>query len=129
MVSSLVFVFIAFFLSFISAAPLDVSLVARDVFVPPVLTPNSDSVWKIGTNQTVTWDVSNPPKRITNSRASIVLVKDGRLDIDHPLATDLDVLCGSAVVLVPETVAPGDNYQIIVFGDSGNTGEPFSIIA
>ena len=53
MISSLVFAFFALFLSLVAAAPVDIH--ARDVFVPPVLTPNNTSVWKIGTEQTVTW--------------------------------------------------------------------------
>ncbi|KAJ3509182.1 hypothetical protein NLJ89_g5357 [Agrocybe chaxingu] len=114
------------FISLVSGAP--VQLQERDVFVPPVLLPNSTSVWKVGTRQTVTWDVSRPPKQITNTKARIVLVTDGRLDFEHPLATDIDVLAGKAHVKVPH-VAPGKNYQILVFGDSGNTGEFFTITA
>lgn len=52
MISSLVFSFVAL-LSVVVAAPLE--LYKRDVFVPPVLTPNSESVWKIGSIQNVTW--------------------------------------------------------------------------
>ena len=55
MISSLVFSFVAL-LSVVVAAPLE--LYKRDVFVPPVLTPNSESVWKIGSIQNVTWYVN-----------------------------------------------------------------------
>ena len=92
--------FFTFLLSSAIAAPL-VDIPARDVFVPPVLTPNADCIWKIGTTQTVTWsvhadanlmfyvlirlfssrDVSHPPERITNTKATIILVKDKLLDI------------------------------------------------
>lgn len=93
----------------------------------------------------------------------IVLVTDGLLDmgmsvllhflvdiltrtvVEHPLATGISVLRGTAQVVVPK-VAPGKNYQILgeyrllgitmtpadvcltVFGDSGNTGEFFEIV-
>ncbi|KIM35888.1 hypothetical protein M413DRAFT_324580 [Hebeloma cylindrosporum] len=113
------------FVSLVAGAP--VHLVGRDVFVPPVILPNHKSVWKVGTTQTVTWNVTNPPKQITNTNAMIVLVTDGRLDIEHPLATGINVLKGTAQVVVPK-VAPGKNYQILVFGDSGNTGEFFEIV-
>jgi len=113
------------FVSLIAGAP--VYLSERDVFVPPVLQPNHESVWKVGTTQTVTWDVRNPPKQITNTNAMIVLVTDGLLDMEHPLATGISVLRGTAQVVVPK-VAPGKNYQILVFGDSGNTGEFFEIV-
>jgi hypothetical protein len=65
--------------------------------------------------------------------------------LENPLATDLDILTGSAEVTVPDK--PGDNYQVIgmysdlllhrwiplicfliVFGDSGNTSGRFKII-
>ena len=94
--------FLTFLLSSAIAVPLPVvDIPARDVFVPPVLTPNADCIWKIGTTQTVTWsvqadenlmfyvlirfflsrDVSHPPERITNTKATIILVKDKRLDM------------------------------------------------
>ncbi|KAF9046765.1 hypothetical protein BJ165DRAFT_1474145 [Panaeolus papilionaceus] len=120
--SSLFFVFSLF--SFAFAAP--VQLEQRDVFVPPVLMPNEHSVWKIGSKQTVTWDVTHPPKQITNSKAMIILAKNSYLDIDHPLATGIDVMTGKAQITVPK-VTPGNDYQIIVFGDSGNAGAFFSI--
>jgi len=122
--STFVFAILAF-LSLVSAAPVE-QLSKRDVFVPPVLTPNSHSVWKVGSKQTVTWDVRSPPAQITNTEAQVILVTDGRLDFEHPLAKGIDVLTGKAHIVVPK-VAPGKNYQILVFGDSGNTGEFFTI--
>ncbi|KAF8817204.1 hypothetical protein BYT27DRAFT_7127050 [Phlegmacium glaucopus] len=110
-------------ISQVATAPIE--LEKRDVFVPPVLTPDSTSVWKCGSTQTVTWDVSNPPKQITNTKGQIILVKDGMLDFDHPLAKGFDILLGKYTVHVP-IVTPGE-YQILVFGDSGNTGEIFEI--
>ncbi|PPQ75645.1 hypothetical protein CVT26_001625 [Gymnopilus dilepis] len=111
-------------LSLVAGAPVDLSL--RDVFVPPVILPNSGSVWKVGSTQTVQWDVTNPPAQITNTKAKIILVTNSTLDFKHPLADNLDVLSGSAQVTVPN-VAPGNFYQILVFGDSGNTGDIFTI--
>jgi hypothetical protein len=122
--STLIFTILAFLCALVAAMPVDLS--KRDVFVPHVLEPRVGSVWKIGTTQKVTWDVTNPPKRITNTKAEIILVKDGLLDFEHPLATGLDVLAGQAEVVVPQVV-PGDDYQILVFGDSGNTGQRFTI--
>jgi hypothetical protein len=51
--TNFVFAILAF-LSLVSAAPIE-QLATRDVFVPPVLTPNGHSVWKVGSKQTVTW--------------------------------------------------------------------------
>ncbi|KAF5315044.1 hypothetical protein D9619_007419 [Psilocybe cf. subviscida] len=113
------------FVALVSAAPVS-QLSIRDVFVPPVLTPNSKTVWKVGAIETVTWDVSEAPKSITNSEARVVLVTDGHMDLDNPLAEGVSVLDGQVKVKVPQ-VAAGKNYQILVFGDSGNKGEFFTI--
>ena len=40
-------------ISLVATAP--VELEKRDVFVPPVLLPDSTSVWKRGSEQTVKW--------------------------------------------------------------------------
>jgi hypothetical protein len=122
-ITTFVFAILAL-VSLVSGAPVDLS--RRDVFVPPVLLPNSQSIWKVGTEQTVKWDVSNPPKQITNTEAKIILVTNGLLDLEHPLAQNIDILSGSTQVTVP-SVTPGDEYQILVFGDSGNTGAFFTI--
>jgi hypothetical protein len=122
-ITTFVFAILAL-VSLVSGAPVDLS--RRDVFVPPVLLPNSQSIWKVGTEQTVKWDVSNPPKQITNTEAKIILVTNGLLDLEHPLAQNIDILSGSTQVTVP-SVTPGDDYQILVFGDSGNTGDFFTI--
>jgi len=122
-ISTFVFAFLTL-VSLVSGAPVDLS--QRDVFVPPVVLPNSKSVWKAGSKQIVEWDVSNPPQQITNSVAKIVLATNGLLDFEHPLADNIDVLSGKHQVTVPN-VKPGKNYQIIVFGDSGNTSPFFEI--
>jgi len=122
-ISTFVFAILAL-VSLVSGAPVDLS--KRDVFVPPVLLPNSKSVWKVGTMQTVKWDVSKPPKEITNTEAKIILVTNGLLDLDHPLAENIDILSGSTKVKVPSVTA-GNVYQILVFGDSGNKGAFFTI--
>ncbi|KAH6916188.1 hypothetical protein BKA70DRAFT_1216420 [Coprinopsis sp. MPI-PUGE-AT-0042] len=110
--------------------PRDVEAIeARDVYAPPVLKPDSSSTWVIGTTETVVWDVSSPPAQITNKIGRIVLrdVKTELLLLDNPLASGFDILIGSIPVTVPD-VAPG-LYQAVVFGDSGNWGEPFEIVA
>ena len=46
-----VFSFLLSLLAFAYALPIAV----RDVFVPPVTSPTSDTVWTIGSQQNVTW--------------------------------------------------------------------------
>jgi len=107
-----------------AAAP----LFKRDVFVPPVLRPTTGDVWPIGSTQTVVWDASNPPAQITNTKGRIVLRSNatGLLLLDSPLAQGFDILLGQYDVVVP-AVDVG-YYQIVLFGDSGNWGQTFSIV-
>ncbi|KAG5969556.1 hypothetical protein E4U55_002051 [Claviceps digitariae] len=121
-------------LHFTFAAPVDIAarssraVEIRDVFVPPIIEPNADSVWTIGTTQVVTWDVTHPPKQITNRLGRIVLRSEetGLLDLANPLAEGFDILIASQNVTVPN-VKPG-TYQIVLFGNSGNWGESFQIV-
>jgi hypothetical protein len=46
--------FMLFVLAFVSAVPIHV---ARDVWVPKILTPTANTVWKIGSTYEVTWYV------------------------------------------------------------------------
>ncbi|KAH9924669.1 uncharacterized protein BXZ73DRAFT_91242 [Epithele typhae] len=118
------FTFMLSLFAIVSAFP----LVVRDVFVPPVTSPTSGDVWIVGTQQTVTWDISNAPQQITNPKGEVVLAKGGLLDIDHPLASGFDILDGSVNVTVPEVDA-GTDYTIVLFGDSGNDSANFTIIS
>ncbi|KIY45184.1 hypothetical protein FISHEDRAFT_49802 [Fistulina hepatica ATCC 64428] len=108
---------LAFFMTCI-AAPMN-------VYVPTVLYPHKSSVWQIGSRHNVTWDASSPPSQLSNPYGMIVLRKDGRLLLDRPLANGFSILDGRYEVTVPD-VEPGE-YQICLFGDSGNYGEVFNI--
>jgi len=46
--------------------------------------------------------------------------------IDNPLACDFSIFEGVAYVMVPY-VDPGYDYQIVLFGDSGNFSPTFTI--
>ncbi|EIN05326.1 hypothetical protein PUNSTDRAFT_137439 [Punctularia strigosozonata HHB-11173 SS5] len=115
------------FAALVFASPVKLSM--RDVFVPPITAPIAGAVWPVGSQQTVTWDVSDPPEDIANPIGTIVLAKAGLvLDLDDPLATGFSILDGSHVVTVPD-VTPGDDYSLVLFGDSGNFSPEFSITA
>ncbi|KAJ7579207.1 hypothetical protein C8J56DRAFT_339443 [Mycena floridula] len=116
------FVALAAFFSCVVAAP---TLNSRDVFVPPVLTPKQGDVWTVGQNQTVTWDVSGAPARLTNPHGTIMLRKGDRT-LKVTLASGFDILSGAINVTVPAQPA-GDDYAIVLFGDSGNFSPRFSI--
>ncbi|KAK0481189.1 hypothetical protein EDD18DRAFT_1312217 [Armillaria luteobubalina] len=120
--TSLLFAFVSVF-TLVLAIP--VNLDKRDVFVPPILYPHSGTVWTINQHHNVTWDTSHAPVNITNSRGIIMLRKD---NIATPLilAEGFDILLGRFEITVP-WVVQGDDYSLVLFGDSGNWSENFTI--
>ncbi|KAK0457227.1 uncharacterized protein EV420DRAFT_1271664 [Desarmillaria tabescens] len=102
-----------------------VNLDERDVFVPPILYPHSGTVWTIKQRHNVTWDTSNAPVNITNSRGYILLRKANRAT-PLILAEGFDILLGRIEVTVP-WVIQGDDYSLVLFGDSGNWSDNFTI--
>ncbi|KAF8919069.1 hypothetical protein CPB85DRAFT_951941 [Mucidula mucida] len=120
---AVVFVTIFLLMNVAMSAPVDM----RDVFVPPILYPNSSTVWKAGSTHSVT-DASNPPKSITNDQGVIMLVNpDGKLQFKNPLAKGFNIMNGKQDVQVPADTVPG-NYSIVLFGDSGNRSPQFTIV-
>ncbi|KAJ7277492.1 hypothetical protein C8J57DRAFT_1466028 [Mycena rebaudengoi] len=98
--------------------------VANDVFVPRILTPAAGTVWESFQRQNVTWDTSNVPSTISN-RGFILLASDGR-EFPFILALDFDLRAGFVELTVPHVIA-GSDYQIVLFGDSGNLSPKFTI--
>ncbi|KAI4525589.1 hypothetical protein K525DRAFT_261036 [Schizophyllum commune Loenen D] len=95
---------------------------ADDVWSPHILTPNAGTVWVIGQSVNVTWDTSDAPPVISNG-ASVVLRKEV---LPLTLIDDFDLRAGFVTVTVPN-VAPANDYSIVLFGDSGNDSEDFTI--
>ncbi|KAG6854576.1 hypothetical protein C0991_004912 [Blastosporella zonata] len=97
-----------------------------DVFVPTILTPNADTIWTMGTQVNVTWKTDNAPVNISNGAA--VYIKG---DLDHPLANGFDLRAGWVTVTVPFILSamedPTEKHQIILFGDSGDLSDNFTI--
>ncbi|KIM39603.1 hypothetical protein M413DRAFT_447079 [Hebeloma cylindrosporum] len=108
-----------------SAVALPVHHEVRDVFVPPILYPRAGTVWKVGEKHRITWTTSNHPAKITNQVGRIMLRK-GDFTTPLILANDFDILLGQATITVP-WVEDGDDYQVVVFGDSGNFSPAFTI--
>ncbi|OJT03527.1 hypothetical protein TRAPUB_5806 [Trametes pubescens] len=107
-----------------AAMPLT-GLEKRVVYTPPVLYPHAGTVWYKGQTHNVTWDVSDPPANITNKIASLMLRK-GELPTPLILAENFDILLGRIEVTVP-WVTEGDDYIVVLFGDSGDWSEEFNI--
>ncbi|KAH9900764.1 hypothetical protein C8Q73DRAFT_832356 [Cubamyces lactineus] len=97
----------------------------RDIFDPTVLYPHAGTVWYRGQTHNVTWDVSDPPVNITNKIGKIMLRK-GLIPTPLILADGFDILLGRIEVTVP-WVLTGDDYSIVLYGDSGNFGQQFTI--
>ncbi|MGW1409769.1 hypothetical protein [Streptomyces sp. NPDC002403] len=95
-----------------------------DVFVPPVTSPTAESVWMVGQAVEVTWDTADPPQHITNPKGAIYLRKGDRTG--PMLDEGFSILKGRQEVVVPD-VPPGNDYRIVLFGDSGNFSAPFTI--
>ncbi|OJT03530.1 hypothetical protein TRAPUB_5809 [Trametes pubescens] len=120
-------VFVALFSIFfqLAAAMPVTTLEKRDVYTPPVLYPHTGTVWYKGQTHNVTWDVSDPPVNITNKVGTIMLRK-GNLGTPLILAKGFDILLGRIEVAVP-WVIEDDDYSVVLFGDSGNWSEEFTI--
>ncbi|KAG9227752.1 hypothetical protein PLEOSDRAFT_1113484 [Pleurotus ostreatus PC15] len=97
------------------------------IYVPPLTSPSAGTSWKAGGRYNVTWDTSKPPEDITNDRGRVVLARDGLQDHAHPLAEGFLILDGRVEVTIPKDVQPGNAYQLVLFGDSGNYGPRFTI--
>jgi hypothetical protein len=110
-----------FLISFLTVVA--IPLQARDVYVPQILYPHQGTVWCVGEQHNVTWDTSNPPAEITNKIGEVWLRKDGMTTVR--LAYNFSILLGKISVQVPQ-VDEGD-YQVVLFGDSGNFSPLFTI--
>jgi len=105
----------------------------RDVFVPPITYPHSGTVWYTGQRHNVTWATDPHPVNITNSKGMIVMAQGGLTfvtgpgSLASPLAHGFDILLGRIEVAVPDVPTAAD-YQLVLFGDSGNYSPNFTII-
>lgn len=102
----------------------------RDVWAPKLISPAAGDVLVGGSDYTIKWDTSNPPKQVTNYGGTIYLGhlshESENLDIEHPLAQGFDLRDGSAKIVVPN-VPPASNYIVVLLGDSGNASPTFTI--
>ncbi|KAG1752965.1 hypothetical protein EDB19DRAFT_977993 [Suillus lakei] len=103
------------------SAPL--SAVTRDVWVPSIICPTSDSIWTVGGTFSVTWDTSKKPSQVTNPTGKIYL-RQGDKTQSSPIASGFALSDGKVEVTIPGDTTPGD-YMIVLFGDSGNWSAEF----
>ncbi|KAF9227327.1 hypothetical protein BS17DRAFT_764587 [Gyrodon lividus] len=125
----LLFVLLTIFsvLSLVSARPL-VSPVMRDVWVPPITSPTSNTVWTVGCAYTVSWNATQPPSQVTNPQGQVYL-RQGNATQANPIAQGFLLSAGQVNVIVPEDTQPGNDWMVVLFGDSGNWSPLFTIAA
>ncbi|RDX49817.1 hypothetical protein OH76DRAFT_1403414 [Lentinus brumalis] len=97
----------------------------RDVYVPRVTYPCEGEVWHPGQTYNVTWDASSPPRQITNPTGKIYLRK-GEHTTDVILAQNFSITAGQVSFTLPK-VDKGCDYKVVLFGDSGNFSDEFTI--
>lgn len=130
--------------SLVFALPV-VSPLRRDVWVPPVISPDSNTVWTTGGTYTVSWNTSSQPSQVTNPLGRVYLRING-LTQSTPLAQDFPLASGQVNVTVPANTTPSNEWEVVrkslldyiqseaainlfspVFGDSGNFSPAFTI--
>ncbi|KAN0091166.1 hypothetical protein V8E55_004732 [Tylopilus felleus] len=111
--------------SLVFALPV-VSPLRRDVWVPPVISPDSNTVWTTGGTYTVSWNTSSQPSQVTNPLGRVYLRING-LTQSTPLAEDFPLASGQVNVTVPANTTPSNEWEVVLFGDSGNFSPAFTI--
>ncbi|KAJ7469856.1 hypothetical protein B0H11DRAFT_2238296 [Mycena galericulata] len=101
------------------------ALAKRDVFVPPILYPHAGTVWYSFQYHNVTWcDTTGAPADISNE--ALLLLAKGGVEAPFILAKGFDLRLGRVTIQVPYVFA-GTDYQLVLFGDSGNLSPVFTI--
>lgn len=122
---ALFFILLTLF-SCVLCAPLS-AVMKRDVWVPTITSPTSESTWVVGKKFYVTWDTSSKPAQVTNPDGKVYL-RQGDATQSDPIATGFSLDDGQVEVTVPADTTPGD-YMVVLFGDSGNWSGEFPIDA
>ncbi|KAI0812588.1 hypothetical protein BC629DRAFT_946967 [Irpex lacteus] len=108
----------------VSAAP--VELPTRDVWAPKVLYPHAGTVWTSGQRHNVTWDLSTKPAQITNNDGAFLLLRTGNIETPVVVGHGFKLTDGRVEITVPDVVTR-DDFSLVLFGDSGNWSEQFTI--
>jgi len=120
------------FAAAVPAGPAEMKLlVKRDVWSPTVLYPHEGIVWRVGDHHSVVWSTNDPPAQITNTNGLVVLRSSrgfikGPGGLGEPLASNFSLFDGRVEIEVPD-VPGGDDYQVVLLGDSGNASPAFTI--
>ncbi|KAF8591332.1 hypothetical protein K439DRAFT_1627051, partial [Ramaria rubella] len=120
---------LAFALAGVRAAPTLDARKALDVFDPPILYPNAATVWFAGQSHNVTWDTSGLPSTLPNgSMIQLRIARSSTIFVPVTLASNFSLVDGREPITLPENLMPRDDYEIVLFGDSGNVSPAFTIL-
>ncbi|KAJ7796178.1 hypothetical protein B0H14DRAFT_3887771 [Mycena olivaceomarginata] len=110
-----------------------------EVIAPRITSPDGKAHWTTGSTQTVTWNTAEIPPAFANYNGTIMLgaitnytnsngekVVSENLDWRNPLAKGFPMRAGRHDIVVPDK-DDGDNYIIVLLGDSGNCSPQFKI--
>ncbi|KAJ7154092.1 hypothetical protein C8R46DRAFT_1197095 [Mycena filopes] len=95
-----------------------------EVFSPRVTFPTAGTVLVSNATTTITWDTTNAPVIISNE--GLLMLRKGVLTAPFILAEGFDLRTGSLAIKVPNVLADND-YEFVLFGDSGNFSPTFTI--
>ncbi|KAF9267295.1 hypothetical protein L218DRAFT_803766, partial [Marasmius fiardii PR-910] len=105
-------------------------LLPRIVFNPNITVPNANTVWEVGTTQTVKWDITGLPDETLTGMVVLGHLEGNdpneHLMLNPPLAQGFLLKDGQVDVTIPG-VASRSDYIVVVFGDSGNASPKFTI--
>ncbi|PWN53028.1 hypothetical protein IE53DRAFT_366701 [Violaceomyces palustris] len=105
----------------------------RIVYNPRITYPTSETVWTAGSMAKVTWDASDLPKELSNSKGQLKLGYtpangDGGENLSEGyLAKDFPLSDGKVSFTVPGNTKTRNDYIVVLFGDSGNASPKFTI--
>ncbi|KAG1879166.1 hypothetical protein F4604DRAFT_1753476 [Suillus subluteus] len=120
-----VFTNLLFTITSLALLALSLPLNLRDVVDPPITSPTA------GTKQLVTWSTDGLSSNVTNPVGMLVLGymynNSENLMLNSPLATNINYTVGQVLITVPD-VETGEDYIVVLFGDSGNASPEFTII-
>ncbi|KAL0069877.1 hypothetical protein AAF712_003147 [Marasmius tenuissimus] len=105
-------------------------LVPRIVFNPKIISPDANTVWEVGTTQTVKWDPTGLPLDTLTGQVVLGHLEGSdpneHLQLNPPLAKGFLIKDGEVTITIPDVPSRKD-YIVVVFGDSGNASPKFTI--
>ncbi|KAF9523906.1 hypothetical protein CPB83DRAFT_732368, partial [Crepidotus variabilis] len=104
----------------------------KEIWNPTITLPSNNTIWVASSMVVATWNVRDMPNQLENPKGTLLLgylepdSSNEHLNLQHKLASNFDLKDGSLKFKCPKVEAR-DDYIVVLFGDSGNHSERFSI--